>query len=75
MDNSETVEAVILAFSSIQKHFIRDIHAKFGITNSPKSPDIVQNSDGVISYSQISGQSDQSKRKIVITLEPIIIST
>ena len=75
LNNSELVKAVILAFSSIQKHFIREIHAKFGITNLPKSPDIVQNSDRGISDSQISGQSDQSKRNIVMTLEPVIILT
>ena len=75
LNNSELVKAVILAFSSIQKHFIREIHAKFGITNLSKSPDIVQNSDRGISDSQISGQSDQSKRNIVMTLEPVIILT
>ena len=31
------LKAVILAFCSIQKNFIRDIHAKFGIRNSPVS--------------------------------------
>ena len=42
LNNSETVKA----FGSIQKHFIRDIHAKFG-----------QNSDRGISDFRISGQS------------------
>ena len=46
-------KAVTLAFCSIQEHFIRDIHAKFGIPNSPPSPDIRQISDGGISYFQI----------------------
>ena len=39
------------------QHSIRDICAKFGIHNSPQSPDIGQNSDGGISDFQISGQS------------------
>ena len=38
-----------------------DVRAKFGITNSPQSLDIGQNSDGVISDFQISGQSFVSK--------------
>ena len=38
-------------------NFIRDICAKFGILNSPKSPDIEKNSDGGISDFRISGQS------------------
>ena len=38
-------------------NFIREIRAKFGITVSPQSPDIRQNSDGGISDFQISGQS------------------
>ena len=33
------------------------LHANFGIPNSPKSPDIGQNSDEGISDSLISGQS------------------
>ena len=55
--NSETAKAVNLAFCSIQHYFIRDIGAKFGIHNSPQSPDIGQNSDEGISDFQISGQS------------------
>ena len=51
------VKAVTLAFCSIQKHFIRDIRAIFGIPNSPQSPDIGQNSDGAISDFRTSGQS------------------
>ena len=54
---SERVKAVTLAFFRIQKRFSRDILAKFGIPNSPQSPDIVQNSDGGISNFGISGQS------------------
>ena len=34
---------------------MRDIRAKFGIPNSPESPDIGQNSDGGISDFRISG--------------------
>ena len=37
-------------------HFSRDIHAKFGIPNSPQSPDIGQNSDRGIFNFRISGQ-------------------
>ena len=54
---SERVKAVTLAFFRIQKRFSRDILAKFGIPNSPQSPDIVQNSDGGISNFGISDQS------------------
>ena len=57
LNNSETVKAVTLAFCSIQEHFIRNILAKFGISNLPQSPDIGQNSDAGISDFQISGQS------------------
>ena len=49
LNNLETVKAVSLAFCGIQEHFISDIRAKFGISNSPQSPDITQNSDGGIS--------------------------
>ena len=54
---SERVKAVTLAFFRIQKRFSGDILAKFGIPNSPQSPDIVQNSDGGISNFGISDQS------------------
>ena len=46
-------EAVTLTFLQ----FIRDICAKFGIFNSPQSPDIGQNSREGISNFRISGQS------------------
>ena len=46
-----------LEFCSIQSHSIRDIRTKFGIHNSPQSPDIGQNSDRGISDFWISGQS------------------
>ena len=36
---------------------IRDVHAKFGISNLPQSPDIGKKSDGGISNFWISGQS------------------
>ena len=49
-------EAVMLAFYSIQWFFIRQTPAKFGIPNSPQSPDIGQNSDVSISNLRISGQ-------------------
>ena len=51
------VNPVTLAFWSIQSHFIRDIRAKFGITNLTQSPDIGQNLDEGISNFRISGQS------------------
>ena len=51
------VKAVKLKFCSIHLTSIRDIHAKFGVHNSPQSPDIGQNSDGGISDFRISGQS------------------
>ena len=54
---TETIKAVTLVFCSIQKHFIRNIRIKFAIPNSSQSPDIGQNSDGVISNFRISGQS------------------
>ena len=57
LNNSETVKAVTLAFCSIQKYFVRDICAKFGIPNLLQSPDFGQNSNGGISDFQISGQS------------------
>ena len=46
------VKVVTLAFCRV-----RDIRAKFGIPNSPQSPDIEKNSDGGISDFRISGQS------------------
>ena len=57
LNNSETVNAVTLALCSIQEHFIRDICTKFGIPNSPQSPDIKKNSDRSIYDFWISGQS------------------
>ena len=57
LNNSETVKAVTMAFSSIQQHSIRDIRAKFGIHNLPQSPDIGKISDVCISDFRISGQS------------------
>ena len=60
LKNSEMVKYVTIACPSIQLVqlvFIRDIHAKFGISNSPSSPDIWENPDGGISNFRISGQS------------------
>ena len=51
------VKAITLEFRSIQLHCIRNILVKFGIFNSPQSPDIGQNPDGGISDFRISGQS------------------
>ena len=56
-NNPDMVKAVTLAFCSIHYHFIRDIRAKFGISNSRESPDIGQNSGRGISDFQIYGQS------------------
>ena len=49
------MKAVNLASRSIQQRFIRDIFAKVGVPNLPRSPDIRQNSDGGISDFQTSG--------------------
>ena len=57
LNNSETVKAVTLVFCSIQKLFIRDIHAKFSTLNSPQSPDNGQILDEGISNFRISDQS------------------
>ena len=57
LNNSEKVKALTLVFCSIQKQFIRNIGAKFGIPNLRLSLDIGQNSDGRISHFQIYGQS------------------
>ena len=51
------VKAVILTFCNIQSFSIRDISAKFGIPNSPQSPDIGPNSAWGISGFWISVQS------------------
>ena len=56
-NKSKMVKAVTLELCSFQWDSIRDICAKFGIHNSPQSPDIGQNSDRGISDFQISGQS------------------
>ena len=56
LNNSETVNAVTLEFYRIEKHFIRNIFAKFGILNLPQSLDIGQNSDKGITDFRISGQ-------------------
>ena len=79
LDNSEMVKAIILAFFSIQYHFITNIHAKFGISNLPRSPDIGQNSDKDISDFWISGQflinenchNSRTSDDIDITLGPV----
>ena len=57
LDNSETVQAVTLAFCSIQYRFIVDICGKFGMSSSPQSPDIGQNSDRDYFDFRIFGQS------------------
>ena len=41
----------------MQKHFVRNIRAEFGIPNLPQSSDFGKNSDGAIFDFQISGQS------------------
>ena len=57
MNKSETVKAATYAFSSIQKTFIRDVRAKFGICNLLHFPDIGQNSDKGLSNNWNFGQS------------------
>ena len=57
LNNLETIKAITLAFCSIQQHFIRDIRAKFDISNFGQSPDVGQNSGEGISDFRISGQS------------------
>ena len=57
LNNSETVKAVTLEFFRIQYYFIRDIRAKFGISNLSQSPNIGQNSDKGISNFRIFGRS------------------
>ena len=47
LNNYESLQAVTLAFPSIQQHFIRDVRAKFGIPYLPQYTDIGQSSDGV----------------------------
>ena len=51
------VKAVTVAFAACSNISVRDICAKFDISNSPQSLDIGQNSDGGISNFRISGQS------------------
>ena len=56
LNNSKTVKAVILEFYRVQ-YYSFTISAKFGIHNSPQSPDIGQSPNGGICNFQISGQS------------------
>ena len=67
LNNSKTIKAVTLEFCSIQQHFIRNIRAKFGISNLPQSPYIGQNSDVGISNIWISGQSLNQKPIMILT--------
>ena len=77
LNNAAMVKAVTLAFCSIQQHFIRDVHAKFFIS---QSPDIEQNSDWCTSDFPISGQSliqgncynSRTSDDIDMKLEPVI---
>ena len=77
LNNAVTVKAVTLAFCSIQQHFIRDVHVKFFIS---QSPDIEQNSDWCISDFPISGQfliqgnchNSRTSDDIDMKLEPVI---
>ena len=50
------MKAIILALCTIQKQFIKNNRDKFVISHSLESPNIGQNSDGVISNFQISSQ-------------------
>ena len=77
LNNAVMVKAATLAFCSIQQHFIRDVHVKFFIS---QSPDIEQNSDWCISDFPISGQSliqgnchnSTTSDDIDMKLEPVI---
>ena len=79
LNKSEKVKAVTLAFCSIQKHFIRDVRAKYGTSNLPQSPDIGKNSDRIISNFRISDQSlinrnchnSRTSDNIDMKLEPV----
>ena len=73
LNNSKKVKAVTLEFCSIQYNSIGGIRAKFGIHDLPQSLDIGQNSDEGISDFPVSGQF--FIKKIVITLEPVMILT
>ena len=57
LNNSKTVKPVTPGMLQHSVIFFRDIRAKFGIHNSPPSPDIGQNPDGSISDFWIFGQS------------------
>ena len=77
LNNAVMVKAATLAFCSIQQHFIRDVHVKFFIS---QSPNIEQNSDWCISDFPISGQSliqgnchnSRTSDDIDMKLEPVI---
>ena len=56
INGSETVKPVGLWFCSIQYLFIRGIHAKFGILNSPQSSDFAKMTDKSNFSVHISGQ-------------------
>ena len=64
LNNSETENALALAFRSIQWNFIKDIRAKFSIPKLFQSSDIEPISDGGISDFSISGES--CIKKVVI---------
>ena len=57
LNNSQKIKAETLLFCNIQYYFIRDIHAKFNISNWAQPLDIGPKSDVGISDFQISGQS------------------
>ena len=77
LNNAAMVKAVTLAFCSIQQHFIRDVRAKFFIS---QSPDIGENSDWCIYDFPISGPSliqgnchnSRTSDDIDMKLEPVI---
>ena len=54
-----------MAICSIPLHLIRNIRVEFGIPNSPKSPDIAQNSDWGISGSGFMVKLLQNKIVII----------
>ena len=62
LNSSGKIKALNLEFCSIKQFFIRDVHAKFSILNSPKSSYIEQNSAGGILNFRISGHICHNSR-------------
>ena len=74
-NKTASIKPITPAFCSIQKHFITDVHVKFGFPNSPQSPDIGQNSDGSISDFLIKGNCHNSRISDDIDMELGLVTT